>query len=270
MSHRNDNECSFASSIREQLKSDEFIQRLSTTTTFRNIPPDSMPLAMLEDICNRTDKMILGKNERLDLVSEGDYLFEILSGYVKICDPHGPNANAGAHEDEPALLAWRIPGELLGDFKFALPEIPGADQITVTDDCELLRMPAPLIHEVAEAFPRIYLNIARNLASKARKAGIRAQILRIPKVKAKVAQLLIELISERGTTEERPGQHVLNGTFRVDELAAFIGYGERSTDDVLTELRTMGIIDHFQKQNSGRYEIRDERRLKAYLQDHLT
>lgn len=270
MSHQTENECSFASAIREQLKSDKFIQQLSTTTTFRNIRPDSMPLAMLEDICNRTDERILEKNERLDLVNEGDYLFEILSGYVKICDPPGPPENAGAHENEPALLAWRIPGELLGDFKFALPEIPGDDRITATDECKLLRIPAPLIREVAQTFPQIYLNIARNLASKARKAGIRAQILRIPKPPAKVARLLIELITERGTTEESPGRHVLNGTFRVDELAAFIGYGYRSTDDVLSELRGMGIIDHYQKQNSGRYEILNEDGLERYLQDHLT
>src|SRR5690242_18688202 len=113
MSHRTDNACSFASSVQEQLKSDKFIQQLTTTTMFRNMRPASMPLAMLEDICNRTDTTILGKNERLDLVNEGDYLFEILSGYVKICDPPRPHENVAAHENEPALLAWRIPGELL-------------------------------------------------------------------------------------------------------------------------------------------------------------
>jgi hypothetical protein len=152
MSHQFENKCLFASVIREQLKTDEFIQLLTTTTTFRNIPPDRIPLAVLEDICNRTDVIVRPKNERLDLSNEGDYLFEILSGYEKICDPPGPHDQL---DNERALLAWRIPGELLGDFKFALPDVSGHDQITVTDECRLLRIPTPLVHELALIFPQI-------------------------------------------------------------------------------------------------------------------
>jgi CRP-like cAMP-binding protein len=270
MSHQIDNKCLFASSIREQLKADEFIQLLTTTTTFRDIPPHSMPLAVLEDVCNRTDVIVRAKNEPLDLVSEGDYLFEILSGYVKICDPPGPNDPPGMLDSERALLAWRIPGELLGDFKFALHDIPGNDQITVTDECRLLRIPTPLVHELALTFPQIYFNIASNLASKARKAGIRAQILRIRTLRGKVAQLFIELIAERKTSEESPGQHVLNGTFRVDELAAFIGYEERSTGGVISEMRNLGLIEHYNNKMSGQYEIRNEAGLRDYLECHLT
>lgn len=266
MSHQIENKCLFVSSIREQLKADEFVQLLITTTTFRDISPHSVPLAVLEDICNRTDVIRLSRNERLDLVSGGDYLFEILSGYVKICDPPGVNGSSGTSESEPALLAWRIPGDLLGDFKFALPEVSGNDQITATDECQLLRMPSPLIHELAVTFPQIYFNIARNLASKARKASIRAQILRIRTLRGKVAQMFIELIAERKTSEESPGQHVLNGTLRVDELAAFIGYEERSTGGVISEMRNLGIIEHYNNQMSGRYEIRNEVGLRAYLE----
>jgi len=270
MSHQIENKCLFATYVREQLNADEFVQLLITTTTFRDIPPHSMPLAVLEDICNRTDVMVLSRNERLDLVSEGDYLFEILSGYVKICDPSSPIGAPGAGDSEPALLAWRIPGELLGDFKFALPEVSGTDQITATDECRLLRIPASLIHELAVTFPQIYLNIARNLAAKARKAGIRAQILRIGPLRGKVAQMFIELIAERKTSEVSPGQHVLNGTLRVDEIAAFIGYEERSTGGVISEMRNLGLIEHYNNQLSGRYEILDEAGLKNYLERNLS
>lgn len=270
MSHEIENKCLFASAIREQLNADEFVQLLVTTTTFRDIPPHSMPLAVLEDICNRTDVIVVPRSERLDLINQGDYLFEILSGYVKICDPSEAHRTPGMIDSEPALLAWRIPGELLGDFKFALPEVSGNDEITATDECHLLRMPASLIHELAVRFPRIYFNIARNLAAKARKAGIRAQILRIGPLRGKVARLFLELIAERGTTEESTGEHVLNGTFRVDELAAFIGYEERSTGGVISEMRNLGLIEHYNNQMSGRYEIRDEAGLKDYLEQHLT
>ena len=271
MSHQIENKCEFVSSVRQQLDSDKFIQLLASTTTFRGIPPDSMPFATLEDICLRTDITELSKNHPLELSEEGDVLFEILSGYVKICDR--PDARfldqQAIVRPSPALLAWRVPGELLGDFKFALPADDGDDSIVATDDCRLLRMPASLVKDLAKTYPQIYFNIASNLASKARKAGIRAQILRLPTIECKVAQLFIELIAERKTTEESRGHYVLNGTFRVDDLAAFIGYKERHTQEVIRELMHLGVIEHYKTRGSGRYEILDEAGLRHYFEDHL-
>src|SRR5262245_38095478 len=113
MSHETNNRYPFASSIREQFDSDRFIKLLASTTLFRGIAPALIPLATIENIYYRTSTKDLDKDERLDLLKEGDVLFEILSGYVKICD--GPEASVdddhGNFDPPPALLAWRIPGE---------------------------------------------------------------------------------------------------------------------------------------------------------------
>jgi len=272
MSHQIENKCLFASSVREQLDTDDFIQLLTKTTTFRNISPDQMPLAILADICLRTELKELARNEPLKLADEGEAVFEIIEGYVKIQDRRASKADErrGIIKTAPALLAWRVPGELLGDFRFAQPEEAGEDWIEATDDCLLLKMPTPLIHELAQIFPQIYLNIAGNLAAKARKARVRAQILRLPNIKCKVAQLFIELIEERKTTQENPGQHVLNGTFRLDDLEAFLGYEERATEGAVTELMDQELIKHYKNNVSGRYEICDPNGLKIYLENQLT
>lgn len=272
MSHQIENKCLFASSVREQLDTDEFIQLLTKTTTFRNISPDKMPLAILADICLRTELKEVKRNEPLKLADEGEAVFEILSGYVKIQDRRDSKADKrqGIIKNPPALLAWRVPGELLGDFRFVQPDEPGEDWIEATDDCLLLRMPTPLIHDLAQIFPQIYLNIASNLASKARKARVRAQILRLPNISCKVTQLFIELLEERGTTEESPGQKVLNGRFWLDDLAAFLGYEDRATEGAVTELINQNLIKHFEdNKSSGRYEVLDPNGFKPYLERQL-
>lgn len=271
MSHQIENKCLFASSVREQLDNDEFIQLLTKTTTFRNILPDKLPLATLTDICLRTELKEMASKEPLKLADEGEAVFEILSGYVKIQDRPESKADQrrGVIKSPPALLAWRVPGELLGDFRFVQPEEPGEDWIEATDDCRLLKMPTALIHDLAQIFPQIYLNIAGNLASKARKGRVRAQILRLPNIKCMVAQLFIELIQERKTSEESPGQHVLNGTFWLDDLAAFLGYEERATEGAVTELMDHELIKHYKNNVSGRYEICDPSGFKLYLEHQL-
>ena len=271
MSHQPTNKYEFAFSIRQQFDSDRFIGLLAKTTTFHDIPPDLIPLATLEDIYYKTNIKRLQKNQRLDLREEGDALFEILSGYVKICD--GPEVIVDEEQPNfdppPALLAWRIPGELLGDFRFTEPEQASDDWISATDECELFRIPASLVHKLGKSYPKIYFNIARNLAAKARKAGIRAQIRRLPTIDCMVAQLFIDLIAERKTTEESPGHHVLNGSFSLDELAAFIGYKESQSGTAIRRMIRRKIIGHYRGKGSGRYEILNESKLKPYLEDQL-
>jgi CRP-like cAMP-binding protein len=271
MSHEPNDKYDFAFSIRKQLESDPHMQDIAKSTTFRDIPLDRIPLATLEDIYYKTNIKRLQKTQRLNLREEGEVLFEILSGYVKICD--GPEVIVDEEQPNfdppPALLAWRIPGELLGDFRFSEPEQASDDWISATDECKLLRMPTSLVHELAKSYPKIYFNIARNLAAKARKAGLRAQILRLPTIDCMVAQLFIDLIAERKTTEESLGHHVLNGSFSLDELAAFIGYKKRHPEGAVSKMIRRKIIGHYRGKGSGRYEILDESKLKPYLERQL-
>lgn len=268
MSHQ-ETSCLFAAHIREQLYSEEFIQLLTRTTTFRNISPDQIPLATLEQICKELSLKPLVKGEHLNLANEGEVIFEILSGCVKIYDRAEDESEEETEKNPPALLAWRVQGELLGDFEFARPEERDEDYIEATDESVLLRMPNTLLHEWAKDYPQIYLNIARNLAAKARKARIRAQILRLPGINYKTARLFIELLNERKTLEdpENPSVQILNGTFRIADLAAFLGYQERATEGAITKMIKRKIIKHYKNNLTGRFEICDPATLQPYVDE---
>jgi CRP-like cAMP-binding protein len=267
MSHE-ETSCLFADHIREQLYAEKFIQLLTSTTTFKDISPEQIPLATLEQICKELSLKTLQKGEHLNLASEGEVVFEILSGCVKIYDRQEEEGEAETGKPR-ALLAWRVRGELLGDFEFARPEERDKDYIEATDESVLLRMPNHLLHDWAKDYPQIYLNIARNLAVKARKARIRAQILCLPGINYKTAQLFIELLNERKTLEdpENPGVQILNGTFRVADLAAFLGYQERATEGAITKLIQRKIIKHHKNNLTGRFEICDQALLQPYVKE---
>jgi hypothetical protein len=82
----------------------------------------------------------MASKEPLKLADEGEAVFEILSGYVKIQDRPESKADQrrGVIKSPPALLAWRVPGELLGDFRFVQPEEPGEDWIQATESGQSL------------------------------------------------------------------------------------------------------------------------------------
>jgi hypothetical protein len=261
-----------ARDLREQLNADGFFQMLRSTTFFRDISLENLPLIVLEKICEQTKLIPKSRGEtfRVDPPIEGESdLYEILSGYVLIQDrPNLPSEKKAATRKipPPAFLAWRVPGELLGDFQFSLPNHTVRDHIVVTDDCELLLMPSSLVKTIARYEPQIYLNIAANLALKAVKARVRAQILRLPTVKCQIAKLFIELLEERGTDPRIPDRDVVNGTFYIKDIAAFIGAGEHSTQDGIHLLIKNSVLKHYQNERSGRFEVC---KTKAALEQYL-
>ena len=262
------------SEIRQQLDSDEFIQLIARTTLFNAIPVDHIPLASLEELCTVATVIPLKKNRSLLIEtrnSEDLMIYEILSGYVKIYDqPDSPPEPAEAEiKNPPALLAWRVPGELLGDFQFTLPSEAPLDHIVATDDCQLLQIPARSIRKLANSFPQLYFNIAGNLAIKAIKARVRAQILRLPNIESMVSQLFIELLKERKPNEEVTDKSVVNGTFHIDDIAAFLGYEYRSTQEAVHQLIEDGLLKHYHSNKSGRFEICDLSGLRSLVKREL-
>jgi CRP-like cAMP-binding protein len=260
----------FASKLRQQLESEPLIQQLATTTLFQGVSPAELPLIMLEEIYAKADVMKLAKRATLKLAGH-DFLYEILSGYVKIYDrPRLPAETMGKSlRNPPALLAWRIPGELLGDFKFSLPTENLTDHVVATDICYLLRLPSSLVRNLSESYPRIYYNIAANLASKAIKARIRAQILSLPNIESRVAKLFTELINERSFDKEITDSQVINGTFHLPDLAAFVGYKYKTTQQGVLALINSGFIDHYNNKKSGRFMIHDAEGLSQYIENNL-
>jgi CRP-like cAMP-binding protein len=246
--------------IRRQLDAVEFIQLIGSTTLFNQIPVESIPLLTLEELCTAARIVPLEKGESLLIESENPAkltIYEILSGYVKIYDRPIPKSKKAKTEarNPPALLAWRVPGELLGDFQFTLPNKAPLDHIVATDDCQLLQLPARTIRNFAVNFPRVYLNIAANLTSKAIKARIRAQILRLPNMESMIAQLFIELLAERKPNQQPTGKLLVNGTFHIDDIAAFLGYEYRRTQAAVHQLIKDDYLKHYRSKKSGRFEI---------------
>ena len=265
-------DCGFATELRERLNSDPLIQLLTGTTTLKNVSPEEIPLALMAEICAETEVITIPRNDSLDLSEEREFVFEILEGCVKIYGQSlgKPDEQSTVNKNPPALLAWRIKGELLGDFRFANPDEESEDLIVATDECRLLKLPASLLHRLAQRYPQIYLNIAGNLVAKANKARVRAQILRLPNINCKTAQLFIDLLAERGTSSDNSEYPVLNGTFRIDDLAAFLGYEEHATQIAVNKMIKGGLIKHHKSKVSGRYEIWMPDGLAAYRDSELT
>lgn len=255
-----------ASELRKQLDADEFMQRLTHTTLFQQISLANLPLLVLEEICKQMDIISVPKTQQCKLGKEN--LYEILSGYVKIYDrAERPidKTSATRTTPPPALLAWRVPGELLGDFQFSIPQHTARDHIVATDNCELLMMPNSLVRTIARYDPQVYLNIAANLALKAVKARVRAQILRLPTIECKIAKLFLELLEERKTDPTIKDYNVVNGTFHIKDIAAFLGHGEHSTQSGIHQLIEHEVLNHYQNEKSGRFEVRDRDALQKYL-----
>lgn len=270
--------------LKELLEADEFFQKLNRTTLFRGIPPWSLPLSLLDEICRESRLRPLPKGTTLKIEpidSKESMLFEIINGYVKISDRRqkaSEKTDGNSNLPPPALLAWRVPGELLGDFQFALPSEKAkgdgqvsdneksTDHIVATDDCTLLEIKTATVRKIAAHNAQLYLNIAANLVSKVQMARVRAQILRLPTVECMVAKLFLELLTERGFDPAVTDYKVINGTFFEDDLAAFLGRGIRTVQNGIGVLIDNEIIGHYDHDQSGRYYVCDAKKLNEHLE----
>lgn len=262
-----------APEIHKLLDQDKFIGLLMKTTIFHDIPVERLPLADLEELARGCDVINVFPNKPLPL--QHDFLYEIISGYVKIYEKASPlTVRVKKSERIPrALLAWRVPGELLGDFHFALSDEAISDDIVTTDKCKLLKIPSATVHGLAQRYPLIYFNIARNLAAKASKSRVRAQVLRLSDIEPKLAKLFLELVKERRYDEKiytTERVKVINGTFRHPDIGAFLGYGKRRVTEGVQALIREGLLDHYKNNSSGRFVISDEQGLLDYLEKCAT
>lgn len=257
--------------FRQKLDNDPFINLLGGLTLFKNIPPMSLPLPLLEELSEMVEVVPLRKKRQL-VFPQPAPVYEIISGYVKIYDNVRQQTTKGkkALGTQPALLAWRVPGELLGDFNFVYPEGNISDKIIATDECQLLKVPSDTLRKLAQSYPQIYLNIAGNLASKAAKNRVRAQLLRLPHIKCMIAKIFVELLAERGYDKSADNgieSRVINGTFHVSDIATFLGYKYHRTQTGVRALIKTGLLAHYQQnKKSGRFVICDEDRLRRYLE----
>ncbi len=254
--------------LRKQLDEDAYFGALKERTLFRGLPPARLPLETLEEISDSIRVVQLRKNEQLDL-KQSDSIYEIISGYVKIYDRalKGWEKQKKSVRNPPALLAWRIPGELLGDFRFTKPDAV-TDQVVATDECLLMEAPADLLRRLAQDHPQIYLNIACNLASKGVKTRVRAQILRQPNAGCMIAKMFLELLAERGREEavkDGKAWGLVKGSFYIGDIAAFIGYEYHGTQLALHALIKEGLLGHHGSVKSGRF-LCDEEGLLAFLE----
>jgi CRP-like cAMP-binding protein len=259
---------SLARRLREQLEKDEYIQMLGERTIFRGIRLAELPLPRLEKISESFRPVPLRRGGKLDLSKKGA-VYEIISGYVKIYDRALKAYEMGKRhvKNPPALLAWRVPGELLGDFRFTVPEAT-LDQIEATDECQLLEMPSELLRELGRAYSEIYKNIAWNLAAKAIKERVRAQILQQPNINCMIAKMFLELLEERKTEEliqDGKKVKVVRGSFHVKDIAAFLGYEYHRTQTGMRSLIEEELLAHYKNHRSGRF-ICNKDGLSKYLE----
>jgi len=59
----------------------------------------------------------------------------------------------------------------------------------------------------------------------------------------------------------------LNGSFRIADFAAFLGYQERATEGAITEMIRRQILKHHKNNLTGRFEITDQAGLEPYIKE---
>lgn len=245
-------------SLTENVNAD-FIRRLQEAQSqlLGSVGIENLSLYQLQKLAEGTDFITKEARDVIDVTHE--YVYEILSGYVAVFD----------HEPRPrSLLAWRVPGDLLGDFYFMNPGAASQfqDYFLVTDSCRLLRFDARILRQLIDSHSILLWGISRQLARKAINSRIRAQIRAHKESHAQIAHLFLELIKERGLGGE--DRQTLNGTYSYYDFEDFLGCSYSSVSKACKDLMDSRCIEHLEDNaNSRKYNILNLNKLRGFAKD---
>jgi CRP-like cAMP-binding protein len=212
---------------------------------FESIGLDNISLSQLRRLAEGSRLVNKEAGETIEVTHQ--YVYEILSGYVAVYD----------QEARPrSLLAWRVPGDLLGDFYFINPEAAGdfQDHFVATDSCRLLRFDADILRQLIQNYSILLWGISQQLARKAINSRIRAQIRSHKDSFAQMAQLILELIKERGLGG-KDGLSLI-GTYTYHDFEDFLGCSYSAISKACDFLKRRRCIEHLEENaNSRKFRI---------------
>lgn len=248
------------------------------------LPPTRIRPALAEDIKNTplfqgvADEVIealapssyickLERNDKLYPMRQDEkYLYVIREGYFAL------RVRSEVLMWEKNFLAWRGPGQILGEFALLFLDIQGGKlietddfnllgtigELKATEDCELLEIEGSDFINAAIKDSNIYRNISRLLIKKMVEAGKRSEVIQLPTILKQVAKTLLVLIEERGY---RPGEKKIRGRIVHLDIAGYIGASRENVNKQMIELKNAGVIA-YTKEGDSEIEVLDENRLR--------
>ncbi|MDQ3918592.1 MAG: Crp/Fnr family transcriptional regulator [Acidobacteriota bacterium] len=200
----------------------------------------------------------LGGREQLHLIrDEVALVFVIVSGYVSIW------ANSQFTSEGETFLAWRGPGQIIGEMK-AVADTPAEARVITCEPCEFIEMRSDNFTDVAGGSARIYRNLARLLVKKMEHERCRSEIIRMTPVRRQVAQTLLHLAHERCGRDGlgRLSQIDIPGVIHQDEVAGYVGVKRETVSRELSGLKKKNIIAYPKSTKGSEIKILDVEALR--------
>ncbi|BDI32616.1 hypothetical protein CCAX7_46670 [Capsulimonas corticalis] len=163
------------------------------------------------------------------------FIYVLRKGYVTV--------SLKTKENEPAkFLAWRKPGQLLGEMEALYPDTDTISaRLKATDKCELLEIPSKILINIADNTPAIYRNVCSLLIEKNFEHRRRADVLKLRTPLDRVRATLIHLRRERGYELDNK---TIKGNIRPQDIAGFIGEDPDRVTPKLDMLVEEGSIEY--------------------------
>lgn len=137
------------------------------------------------------------------------------------------------------LLAWKVPGDLVGEYA-ALDGRPRAASVTAVEPVTALALTARAFLEFLDARPHVAVSMLRQLAGQLRQAGRDSLDREASDVTTRVARRLVDLAERHG--EFNGGCLAVSLHLSQDELASWVGATREAANRALGELRASGCV----------------------------
>lgn len=235
---------------------------LATTQLFQGVKVPQIQ-ELLNNPANRF--CTLKANKRLLLNRDRiDHVYLILTGYVVIWASSRFNRRR-------AFLAWRGPGQIIGEMRPLEDAEPSSATITTCDPCTFLEMTNKSFVDLANRSRLIYRNVAHLLVKKMVSERHRSEVIRATPVERKVAQTLLFLADERCGKDElkASGPLTIPGTIHQKELGAYAGVERETVNHPLVALKEKEIISYDSEKRDYQITIRNRPELEKLAKVRL-
>lgn len=204
-----------------------------------------------------------------------DFLYVLLSGRVKVYVEAG--------QDFFVTLAFRYPGELLGEISAIDGDKPSANVVT-DEACSVLVMEKEHFLHCLQTMPPLGFNVARVLARRVRLATTHIGTLSTMDTRCRVARQLVALavwsepvgseparskvignesMGQESTAERRIAQGVLPLRLTQQDLAEMVGCSRAQVNRAIVHFRNEGLIV---QQSDKTWVILDQFSLNGYCE----
>jgi CRP/FNR family cyclic AMP-dependent transcriptional regulator len=158
---------------------------------------------------------------------DSDFVLYLVRGHVK-----------SVRHDPECILGIHPPGTMVGELAALTGELRSADLVAVTD-IEALLIQAETFRGLFSSNGKVGMAVARGLADRVQKLGIRAES--ITSAELKLARAVMEIV-DSGIGVEGDEGLILTG-FNQRDLASLAGISRESVSAVLRQLKLREVVD---------------------------